>query len=296
MRGPISVVVNPAAGRGRALKLLPELRALLAARGIEHVVSVSASPQEPEILARTAAEAGTTAVIAVGGDGLAGMVANGLAGSSTALGVVPAGTGDDFARALGLSRRRPLEGLDLLTDALRPRTVDLGLVSTAERSRYFVAVASAGFDAEVAAVANRIRGGGRIRYVLALLRTLQRFRPLSLDVVVDGARSSLPAMLIAIGNGPTYGGGMRVTPGARIDDGELEACLVRALGRARFLATFPRVYRGTHVRHPKVTMLHGQRFEVTSDRRTPVFADGEAVGVLPATVEVVPGALRVLSR
>ncbi len=295
MSEPTVVVVNPAAGRGRALRLVPEVRAGLKRRHIPHIVHVSRGPHEPEEIAREAAEGGAPALVAIGGDGLAGMVANGLTGSSTALALIPGGTGDDFARTLGLSRRRPLEALDLLADP-HPRIVDLGLVTIGEFRRYFVAVASAGFDAEVAQVANGIRHGGRMKYVLALFKTLRRFEPLDLEVVVDGARSSVPAMLIAIGNGPTYGGGMQVTPGARIDDGELEACVVRALGRGRFLATFPRVYRGNHVRHPKVAMLHGQRFEVSADRPTRVFADGESVGGLPATFEVVPDALRVLSR
>ncbi len=295
MHDPVRVVVNPAAGRGRALRLLPDIRAVLDNRKIDHTVSISAGPGEPETFAREASAAGAPAVIAVGGDGLAGMVANGLTGTPTPLALVPGGTGDDFARALGLSRRRPLEVLDLLTPDPRPRVIDLGRVSTAHLRRYFVAVASAGFDAEVAAAANEIGRGGRAKYVLALVKTLRRFRPLTLDVTVDGTHSSSSAMLIAIGNGPTYGGGMRVTPGARIDDGELEACIVRSLGTARFLSTFPRVYRGTHVRHPKVTMLHGGRFEIEADRPTPVFADGEAVGELPAIVEIVPEALRVLS-
>jgi diacylglycerol kinase (ATP) len=199
---------------------------------------------------------------------------------------------------LGLARKRPLDALRLLRSGT-VRQIDVGEVLLAgDRRVVFVNVASTGFDAEVTRTASamRTRVGGTAKYVVALLRTLRRFDPIEFELETDDGRRAVRAMLLAIGNGPSYGGGMRVAPGARPDDGRFEVCIVRGMARAEFVAKFPRVYRGTHVRHPKVETFAVRRLRVASPAPdVPVVADGEVIGTLPASFEIRPAALRVLA-
>jgi diacylglycerol kinase (ATP) len=265
--------------------------------GRPYEVRISENPAHPEELAREAVAAGVPVVAVMGGDGTIGMVAHALAGSATILGVIPAGTGDDFARALRAERRDPVAAARVVVSGV-VRNVDAGVVRCEDaEERWFVNVANAGFDAAVSETANgmRFRGNGTLTYILALISTLRRFRPARFTITMDDEPPrELGAMLIAVGNGSSYGGGMKVTPGASIDDGEFEACVVHAMGKLEFISQFPKVYRGTHAAHPKVTMLHGARLQVSADAPAPVYADGERVGHLPATFEVRPGSLRVL--
>ncbi len=294
-KAPVVVVANPAAGRGKAARILPKLRAAMAALGIEHRLEVSGAPDEPERLAREAAEDGTRLVVAMGGDGLVGMIANAVVGTGAALGVIPAGAGNDFARSLGLDHRRPLAAIAAFADPGFSR-VDVARVETGDDARYFVNIAGAGFDSEVNEAANRMqtRLTGTARYLAAIAKTLRVFEPAEFVISVDGKERKLEAMMVAVGNGRSYGGGMRVCPGASLSDGALEVCVVGKMSRAEFLWAFPKVFRGTHVRHPKVTMLRGSRIEIRADKAALVYADGERVGPVPATFDVLPGALEVV--
>jgi diacylglycerol kinase (ATP) len=138
-----------------------------------------------------------------------------------------------------------------------------------------------------------MRGAGR--YVLAILRVLPRFRAADLRLTIDGQTHAFAAMMVAIANGPAYGGGMRVAPNARFDSGELEACVVGDLSKPAFLRAFPRVFRGTHVTHPAVTMLRGRQITLEADRPLHVIGDGERAGMLPVTLTVVPAALEIVT-
>ncbi|HLV81020.1 MAG TPA: diacylglycerol kinase family protein, partial [Chthonomonadaceae bacterium] len=218
-------------------------------------------------------------------------VAAGLAGTPALLGVLPLGTGNDLARALGLygSLERAVE--TLFTG--RPRRLDLGCAL----GRPFLVAAGCGFDAVVAARVNR--GGPLLRgtaaYIAAVLECLQTFRPAALRLTLDGQPLEARAMLCTVANAPTYGGGMRIAPDARLDDGWLDVCLVGDVGRVEFLRAFPRVFRGTHVTHPKVTMLRARHICVESDPPLPVNVDGDVLGATPATFTLAPHAISVLA-
>lgn len=286
-----TVVVNPAAGRGRTLKLLPRLVAAIADAGLDAEVRLSTSPDDPVAIARDAF-ARDRVVVACGGDGLVSHLAGAAAGTGGTLALLPTGSGNDFARNIGLDHTDPFAALDVLVTG-EVATVDLGKVD----GRWFCCVASTGFDAEANRWANGVqRLSGTALYVAATFRTLATYHPRAFRLTVDGEAHEMEAWLLAVGNATSYGGGMKVVPGARLDDGVLDATVVGPVSRAEFVRTFPRVFKGTHVEHPMVQTFRGTRFELasTDGEPLPVFADGEPVGELPVVVESVPGALSVI--
>lgn len=289
----VVVVANPTAGRGRAATSIGRVAARLHALGVDHRIRVAESAEDLERLARAAAEEGAEIVAVLGGDGSAGAAANGVVGTRTSLAILPAGTGDDFARAIGASK---LEAAAELLVAPDIREVDVLRVTAGAQERRVINIAGAGFDSEVNEAANAmsVRLGATGTYVAAVLRTLRRFEPARYEIAVDGERIATEAMLVVVGNSRSYGGGMRVLPDASIDDGLLDVCIVHKLSAAAFLWAFPRVFRGTHVRHPKVTMRRGRRVTVEADRRIQVYGDGERIGSLPAIFEIEPGTLRLV--
>jgi diacylglycerol kinase (ATP) len=270
--------------------VIGRISALLHDAGIEHEMVVSSSGADLGSRVRAAAEAGAEAVGCVGGDGTVGIAANELVGTETTLAVFPSGTADDFAHAIGL--RHIDTAVRAIADGSTAR-IDTGRVSATGTTRHYVAIASCGFDSEVNEAANamRVRLGSTGTYIAALVKTLSRFTPAGFTIDVDGEVVTGPHMLVAVGNSISYGGGMRVTPDASIVDGELDVCMLRALGKAQFLRAFPRVFRGTHVTHPAVQMARGKRIHIGTDRHVMVYADGERVGPAPATFEVVPASL-----
>jgi diacylglycerol kinase (ATP) len=287
------VVANPAAGHGKAGKLIGRVTTALRRLGVAHEIRVSESGPDVERLARAASEDGARIVAALGGDGTASLVANGILGTGTALAALPAGTGDDLAKAIGVGKLRT--AIELLAD---PKTADLVVfeVTAGVTTRSFIIIAGAGFDSEVNETANgmTINLGATGTYVAALIKTLSRFSPAAFVVTVDGERMEGDAMLVEVGSGRWTGGGMRVLPDAVMNDGLLDVCIVQALSKTAFLRAFPRVFIGSHTTHPKVTMRTGTKVEVEADRRVLVYADGEPIGPLPAIFEIRPGALAVV--
>ncbi|TKS99890.1 diacylglycerol kinase [Streptomyces lasalocidi] len=294
MTSEITLFVNPTAGRGRGARAAQPAASAFRAAG--HAVRTVVGRDAAEALARARAAVaeGTGALVAVGGDGLVHLALQAVAGTRTPLGVVAVGTGNDFARALGLPVRDPAAAGALLADALeggRVRDVDLGRAG----DRWFGTVLASGFDSRVNDRGNRMRWpAGRARYDLAVLAELAALRPfpyrLRLD---DGEVREIEATLVAVGNGPSYGGGMRICPGADPADGLLDVTVVGDCSRTTLLRVFPRVYRGTHVDHPKITVHRAARVELAAPDVTG-YADGEPLGPLPLTVRCIPGAVRVI--
>src|SRR5713226_2203168 len=238
----IAVLANPTSGRGRGAKLVPQVAGLLRSIGVDHSMHICAGPADPERLARQAADDGVDVVAALGGDGQVGLCANALIGTDTALAVIPAGTGNDFARHLGLDRKDPLSAARLLTSP-RIRRIDVVKVTTPERERQFVNVGGTGFDSEVNEHANHVRFlKGTPKYIFSTFVTLTRFTPGKFEVAVDGEHRQISGMMIAVGNGQSYGGGMRITPNAKSDDGILELCVIGEVSKLEFLRTFPKVF------------------------------------------------------
>jgi diacylglycerol kinase (ATP) len=286
---PWTAIVNPEAGRGRTQKLLPELERAASALGI--ALHVSPEPGAPTKLARAAADDGHD-LVACGGDGLVTEVAGVAADTGRRLAVVPTGAGNDFARVLGYDPKQPLRSFDALAGG-QDRVVDLGRVN----GRWYTCVTASGFDAEANRWANTVhRLSGTALYVAAVLRTLAVYQPHPFRLTVDGDAHEIKAWLVAVGNGPSYGGGMNIAPAASLDDGLLDVTVVGEMTRVQMLLNFPKVFKGTHTSHPKVATYRAARVELESlDTAVPmdVYADGERVGPLPATMEAVSAALTV---
>ncbi len=277
-----TALVNPAAGRGRTTRLRAQLEAACSARGVPVVTPGTAAGTAAAAVEACAADEG---VVVCGGDGTVAAVAGIAADHGGAIAVVPTGSGNDFARHLGIDPRRPIDALGLLETG-RLGVCDLGRVHAADGgSAWFTTVANTGFDSEANRWANGVRwASGTPLYVLATLRTLRTYRPVPLRLVVDGTVLEGPAWLAAIGNGRYYAGGMMITPGAEVDDGLLDVCVIGDVSRFEFLRRFPRVFRGTHTAVSGVRTARGRVVDVgvlDAGTRLEVWASGERVGAAP---------------
>ncbi|WP_405752439.1 diacylglycerol kinase [Streptomyces sp. NBC_00012] len=295
MTSEITLFVNPTAGRGRGAHAAQPAASALRDAGFSVRTVLGEDADDALRRAREAVAGGTGALIAVGGDGMMSLALQAVAGTMTPLGVVAVGTGNDFARALGLPIRDPAAAGRLAAEALKGggvREIDLGRVG----ERWFGSVLASGFDSRVNDRGNRMRWvGGRFKYDLAILAELAAFKPIPYRVRLDdGPVRETEATLIAVGNGSTYGGGMRICADAVMDDGLFDVTVVGDCSRATLLKVFPRVYKGTHLSHPKVTVHRVSSIELVAAGVT-AYADGEPLGALPLTARCVPGAVRVLA-
>jgi diacylglycerol kinase (ATP) len=288
----VAVLVSPAAGRGRARAVSGAVLAALRADGLSVSVLPATGRADAERQASAAVAGGTGAVIAVGGDGAAHAALQAVAGTGTPLAVVPAGTGNDLALALGVPRD-PVAAARAAARDLRDgatRAVDAG--RTAER--WWATVLCCGFDSAVTDRANRLRWPrGRRRYDVAILAELARLRPRPVTVALDGVAQTLPVTLVAVGNTPWYGGGMKVCPTADPADGLFDVTVVGPMTRRELVRSRPRLTAGTHVEHAAVTVHRAKRVELASPGVT-AYADGEPVAPLPAVAECVAGAVHVV--
>lgn len=285
----LSVIVNPAAGGGRAGRALPAVQEQLRRLGVDHHVRVTASFDHARALARAAAGAGDT-VVAFGGDGLISAVAGALAETDAVLGVLPGGRGNDFIRSLQIPVD-PVAACEVLCTG-EVRRLDLGAVA----GRTFVGIASCGFDS----VANRIANEttllrGSLVYAYGALRALLGWRPASFEITVDDdPPRTIVGYTVAAANSGRYGGGMRLAPDARLDDGLLDLVTISHLPRLRFLTLLPSVFSGRHLNVPEVQVTRGRRIRIAASTPFALYADGDPIAQLPAEVEVLPGAVRMI--
>jgi len=284
----IAVLVNPTSGKGRGARLMQPVTELLREGGLEPTVVVGQDGDEAFHRLRDEIAVGVDGVVALGGDGLVNIALQVVGGTEVPLGIVPAGTGNDIARSLGLvPHDAPAAVAPVVAGQTRP--IDLGRAN----GRWFGGVLGSGFDSMVNERANRMSWpSGRSRYNLAILAELRVFRPVPYVIELDGERLETEAMLVAVGNGPSYGGGMRVTPDAQLDDGLLDVTVLGPISKPEFIRVFPTVYKGTHVSHRAVTVRRARSVTLHADGVT-AYADGERVAVLPVTCDAVPGALHV---
>jgi diacylglycerol kinase (ATP) len=285
----IALLTNPHAGKGRGIRTaaiaLPRLRDA----GIRVRNLVGRDADEALDLARAGVADGVDSLVVVGGDGMVHLAVQALVGSRASLGIIPAGTGNDVARYVDVPRSDPQLAADVVVGA-RTRRIDLARCG----ATYFVTVMAAGFDSKVNERANAMRWPrGQMRYNLATLAELRVFEPLPYTLELDGAVRRVEAMLVAVGNGPSFGGGLRITHGASLDDGLLDVVIIKTMSKRDLVRTYPQLYSGAHTRHPQFER-HLVRAVTVAAPGITAYADGERLGALPLTVEVVPQALEVL--
>ena len=282
-----AIVINPASGSGRGAVLGREVAGYFASKKLCYCIITATSAQKlrqnlSEYLDINGNDC--EGVISVGGDGLAHLVLQLVVPRKVPFTVVAAGTGNDFLRALGWQ----LDGLTAQLDAAtsrKPTPVDLGLVD----SEWFGAILSTGFDSIVNEKANTLRWPkGPMKYNLAIAMELPKFRPLGYRIEIDGQIIETEAMLIAIGNGSSYGGGMKVCPDADMSDGLFDVMVLRPVSKFEFLRVFPKVFTGQHIHHPKVDIYRAAKVSLNAEAIA--YADGERIGGLPVRAECMAGA------
>ncbi len=293
----IVVAINPNASFGRGREVGPAVVTTLRALG--HEVTSLIEPDFAQLLeaARDAVRAKPDALVVVGGDGMVNLGVLALEGSRVPLGLVPSGTGNDMARGLGIPVGDTEAAIDHLVAALQrpPRVIDAGSIGFEGGRSRFACILSAGFDALVNERANRMtRPRGRSRYTIALLVELAKLRPISYTLTLDGVVHHERALLVAVANNLSFGGGMKVAPDASLDDGLFDVVLVRPLGRLAFLRIYPRVFAGTHVTDSRVVVHRAASVRVEAEGVV-AYADGERIAPLPVDIAVDAGGLRVVA-
>jgi len=285
----LALLTNPTAGKGKGARTAAMALPRLLEAGYDVRSLAGRSPEEAMELARQCVADGIEALVVCGGDGMVHLGVQAVAGTDTPLGIIPAGTGNDVARYLDLPRSDPAHAADVVARG-KERVIDLARVG----SVYFVTVLAAGFDAIVNERANAMAWPkGQMRYNLATLAELRVLAPIPYVLELDGVEERLEATLVAVGNGPSFGGGLRITEGAELDDGMLDVVVIRPLSKLGLLRTYPKLFKGTHVHAPQYQHHRVRRVTVAAPGIV-AYADGERIGALPLTIEVVPGALRVL--
>ncbi len=297
------VAINPGAAAGGRKAVGPQV--LQGLRDLGHDVTELQENSYQELLtsARAAIATQPDGFVVVGGDGMVNLGANMVAGTSVPLGIVSAGTGNDTARSLHLPFDDTAASVAAIGVALQhePRIVDAAIMrftdpTTGEKTeRWFACALSAGFDATVNERANRMKHPkGPSRYNIALVIELLRLKPYQYTLTLDGKTTKVAANMVSLGNGVSIGGGMLITPDAKMDDGLLDVLIVRPLSRFNFLRIFPSVFKGTHVNRAEVSIERARNVRIEGDGVV-ITGDGESVGPAPVDVELVPGALRVLA-
>jgi len=296
------LIVNPVAGAGRTHRQWPHIRELLRSIGVRFEHDITEAPRHAIELARSAARKGYDLIVSVGGDGTVNEVVNGLYDSGTiadvTLGIISTGTGSDYIRTIGVPRHYE----DACHRLLGPKklSVDLGVVEYASgggrQQRLFVNFAGIGFDAEVVrATTLRFKSmGGLPAYLLALLTTLLSYKNRDVSLKLDGNTSQKRICAAVMSNGKYGGGSMFLAPDADPTDGLFDVLTIGDVSKPDLLWSLPRIYKGTHLTHPKVTMVRAREVEVVSKQRVSLQADGELLGEAPALVRMLPSALNVI--
>ena len=285
---PLTLIVNPSSAGGKSLKLLPRVEAALDARRAVFRVEKTRSLEHGAELALRAIELREVPVV-VGGDGLLGAVGGAMAGSESPLGLVPAGRGNDMARALGIPKEPEAAVATLL--AGHSRTIDVGEAN----GRRFLGIASVGFDSECNRLANETHFlRGNLVYAYSMPRTLIGWRTARFTLAVGGERKRISGYFVAVANNSVYGGGMYIAPDAKLDDGEFDVVSIGEGGKLRFLWGLKDVLKGAHLDKEEVDVFRPPRLELDASRPFPVYADGDHLTDLPVSLRVLPRCLSIL--
>ncbi len=286
----LALIVNPSAGGGRAMRALAGVQDALKHLGLDHHVEPTRGLEHAQELARAATEAKEMAV-ALGGDGLIGAVAAALRGTDGVLGVLPGGRGNDFARTLEIPLD-PVPACEVLASGVT-RPLDMGDAG----GNTFIGIASCGFDSVANRIANETKiVRGNLVYAYGALRALIGWKPATFELTLDGGSTRLmTGYSVGAANSKAYGGGMYAAPDAELDDGLLDIVMLGDMPKRRFLTSLlPKVFKGTHVDEPEVTVLRAAEATISANRPFTMYADGDPIAELPVTVRALPGAVKVM--
>lgn len=282
-------IVNPAAGKGRTMKLLPEIRKCCENNGFEYELAVTGYPGHATEIAKTNSKAQTLRIYSVGGDGTLNEVLNGMAGSGCSLAAIPGGSGNDFIKSI-LGADIPKNIIEATINGSE-RHIDYARVN----DKFFINITSLGFDAEVAYRANRFKKlplvTGEMAYVLGILSSIIIRKNHNMEITIDGFTTSGKSLLAAVGNGRYYGGGMLALPDAQIDDGLFDICHVEEVNRMKMFKLFPKYMKGLHASIKEVHLYRGKKVEIAVDKLVPMNLDGEILLLRKAVFEIFPGSL-----
>jgi YegS/Rv2252/BmrU family lipid kinase len=287
----ILVIVNPIAGGGKTLRLLPKIRRWLSESPHDFSFTTTRSLDEmcSEIIKAPAR--GINALLLMGGDGTVHQALPAIVESNLPFSYLPCGRGNDFARNIGLS-------MELRSNCSLPSNpsfhkIDLPRINNIP----FVSIAYVGFDAEVNKLANDKKGyfGGTLGYIVCVLKALRNFRPFEVEITIDDDTWKERVMMVTVANAPFYGGGMKIAPDANMNDGVFDICIVQEISKLELLQQFPKVFKGTHIFHPRIIMKTGKKVKLVSDEDRDVFADGEYVGTLPAECTIGNQKIQIMS-
>lgn len=286
------VVVNPVSGKGKAVKKSKSFCNLLDQQNVAYnLLNLTSKNETIKELTARLKNPSYKAVVAIGGDGLVNLCLQELAQTEIPLAVIPAGTGNDFARAIGVYGEPITRILSHLINT-QPVQIDIGKISKDGIDKLFVQVLSSGFDAEVNERANNMTWPrGKIKYVVAILQTLRKFTPIKYEIQIDEEKIFEEAMLVTVANGENYGGGMKICPGASNSDGLFNVLLVQPVSKLVLLTIFPKVFFGRHIPHPKIKTYIGKQIKIIG--KTTAYADGEFMNNLPIQISNVPKGLKV---
>lgn len=290
--GDVLAIVNKTAGKGKCAHLWPKVEGYLQNLGLNPQVAFTQGKGDATLIAKRAVDNGIRTIISVGGDGTLSEVVNGLIDQTdVTLGMVPAGSGNDFIRSIGIKPSDWQKACQTIAKG-RTKLIDLGLVN----GRSFINVSGVGFDATVVDCANT--WGKRyfptsLAYLAAVLKTLLQFKPAQIKISLDDGEFSANSWLVVVASGQYFGGGMWIAPEADLHDGLFDVCVLGDLSKIAFLRAFPSIFSGKHLNHPAIKMYRSRQVSVSSDRPLLVQADGEIISQTPINFTVQPAGLRI---
>jgi len=289
----IKLIINPEAYRGKAKKKIEQIKEYIKKIDVDFSIDFTQRPKHATGLAKRATTDKFEIVVAVGGDGTVHEVLNGIYGSNSSLGIIPIGAGNDISTCLGIPQKDIKKAIEIIKVG-KKKKFDLGRIN----GEYFMGVAGTGFDTMVVDFTfkhrNLLKLLGSLFYIYGVYNVLIRFKPIFFKLTTKETVIEKKAMTIAVGNSWMYGGGMKVVPDAKLDDGLFDVCIVEEISKLEFLKVFPRVFSGTHITHPAVKIFRTDFLRIESDIKMSVQADGEIIKSLPANFELIPKALNAI--
>lgn len=287
----ICFIVNPIAGKGKGKTVAKQIEGYMKEIAVPYEIRFTTRSREAENLALVASMEGYKKIVAVGGDGTVYEVVNGIIGRDITLGIVPSGTGNDFARSLGVGK-----SIETALDTVvygRERLVDCGKAN----NRYFVNVAGIGFDTDILKEAEKIKKyfSGPWAYLAGVFKTLIHYKYKKIHMTIDSEQYQKEILLVAFANGNYYGGGMKIAPDADMEDGYFDICVIHKIPKLKVLRLFPTIFAGKHIEVEEVSIYRGKKVELYGDSPMPINLDGDLVGTTPLTIEIVPKSLKLMS-